>query len=269
MLIQINDDFDIKKIADSGQCFRMQQLPNGKYRAISGNEVAYIEEAAEGGWNFECTQTAYDCVWYDYFDLGRNYAAIRNGVPDTDPFMRHAGAFGKGIRILRQDAWESLVTFIISQRKSIPAIKKAVEILAVRYGRKITTPYEEVYTFPRASDMAHVSVEDFKACGLGYRASYVADAVNKVLTRQVDLEALNTMSNADILEALKRTHGVGDKVANCVLLFGYGRVDCAPVDVWILRAIEDYYHGVSPFENYGPTAGVLQQYMFYYIRNLK
>jgi len=269
MRINITDDFDIKKIAESGQCFRIKQLSNGKYRAITGKEVVYIEHLQDNSWSFECSKASFDSIWFDYFDLGRNYADIRNSIPDRDSYMKQASDFSNGIRILRQNVWEMLISFIISQRKSIPAIKTAIEILAAKYGEQISTPYETVHSFPAAETLKLVSKQDLELCGLGYRASYIIDAIQQVNSGAISLENIPSLTNSAVLEKLKKIHGVGDKVANCILLFGFARVDCTPVDVWISRTIENEYQGINPFDSYPGSGGIMQQYMFYYARKHK
>ena len=176
---------------------------------------------------------------------------------------------GAGIRILRQDAWEMLVTFIISQRKNIPAIQACVETLCTRYGAPLLQSGGNVlYAFPTAQALAAAGEQALRDCALGYRAPYVLAAAQAVAAGTLDLAALETLPDARLLEALMQQHGVGIKVANCVALFAYGRMECAPVDVWIQRVIDQHYAGQNPFPAYG-NAGILQQWMFYFARSEK
>lgn len=180
-----------------------------------------------------------------------------------------SGLAGAGIRILRQDAWEMLVTFIISQRKNIPAIQACVETLCTRYGAPLLQPGGNVlYAFPTAQALAAAGEQALRDCALGYRAPYVLAAAQAVAAGALDLAALETLPDARLLEALMQQHGVGIKVANCVALFAYGRMECAPVDVWIQRVIDQHYAGQNPFPAYG-NAGILQQWMFYFARSEK
>ena len=182
MEVCISDLFDLQKITDSGQCFRVAPLPGGTYRFITGGNVLYIRKAAEETYEVSCDQDTWEQIWSPYFDLARNYQDIRKAIPAEDPFLALAAQTGAGIRILRQDPWEILVTFIISQRKSIPAIRSVVELLSERYGSKIRTPSETLYTFPTASQLKDVHPEDYIACKAGYRAPYLCDAVRQVLS---------------------------------------------------------------------------------------
>ena len=264
MQVTISDDFDLQKIADSGQCFRVKAFDDGMFRFITGSEVLYIRKLSRARYEVSCPDETWRSVWVPYFDLERNYFRIRKAIPNTDTYMRLAARGGKGIRILRQDPWETLATFIISQRKSIPAIKASVEMLAERFGEEKSTPYETLYTFPSASQLEKASDQDLADCKLGYRVSYVKDAVAKVLSGNLDLPALSDLPDADVLNALKTVRGVGDKVASCVCLFSYGRTGIAPIDTWIHKIIACEYGGVDPFPAYGESAGIMQQYAFYY-----
>ena len=232
MTVTIPGDFDLQKIAASGQAFRIAQTPQG-WRFLAGDKLLYLQPGSGDTYTASCTPEEWQGFWHRYFDLNRNYAAIRAAVPKQDAYLCAAARAGAGIRILRQDAWEMLVTFIISQRKNIPAIQACVETLCTRYG-----------------------------------APYVLAAAQAVAAGALDLAALETLPDARLLEALMQQHGVGIKVANCVALFAYGRMECAPVDVWIQRVIDQHYAGQNPFPAYG-NAGILQQWMFYFARSEK
>ena len=269
MEVCISDLFDLQKIMDSGQCFRAVSCPQGGYRFITGGQVLYIQQCSEETYRVSCDQDVWERVWVPYFDLDRNYREISGQIPAEDAFLRLAAQAGAGIRILRQEPWETLVTFILSQRKSIPAIRAMVESLSQRYGTQLRTPFETVYTFPTAEQMRDVGVEDYLACKAGYRAPYLCDAVQQVLTGHLDLEGLASHPDGELIAALEEVRGVGVKVASCVALFAYGRTSCAPVDTWIRKIIQQEYRGKSPFDRYGASAGIMQQYFFYYAQNHK
>lgn len=264
--ITIEDDFDLARIGDSGQCFRVRRFPDDTYRFVTKDEAIYLRKLSEGRYSVSCGRGAWDSVWKRYFDLARNYREIREKAGNRNLFVDRAMESGAGIRVLRQDPWEMLVTFIISQRKSIPAISGAVEKLAVRYGRKIETEYETLYGFPAAEALEAAGAEELNACGLGYRTAYVRDAAEKVAGGELDLEAIGAYGDDSLYEELLKVHGVGKKVANCVCLFGYGRIARVPVDVWISRAIREECRGEDPFGSFGEEAGIIQQYIFYYER---
>lgn len=263
----IRDDFDLEKIALSGQCFRAKRMGAGVFRFVTGNHLLYIHRLSGNRYFASCGKEEWDTVWHDYFDLDTDYRAIRKEEQDKHPCIRKAVDYGRGLRILRQDSWEMLVTFIISQRKNIPAIAKAVELLADKYGHPLASDCEDVCSFPTAEDLRAVSVDELRDCGLGYRAPYVHDAVAKALRRDIDLDAIAGHEDGRLFHELQQINGVGKKVANCVCLFGYGRKSCVPVDVWISRAMQKDLKGASLEGLFGSRAGIMQQYLFFYERS--
>jgi N-glycosylase/DNA lyase len=267
MEIEITDDFDLDKIARSGQCFRMAALADGTYRIIHTRHVLYVKQVGKQLWDFDCSPAAYASVWRPFFDLDRRYKRIRRQIPREDAYLKKASVYGRGIRILRQDPWETLAAFIISQRKNIPAICKAVEDLSRQFGEVIATPREQVYAFPAPAALAEAGETALRQLGLGYRAPYVWGSARMVARGEVDLAALADAEDAELFDALKTLPGVGDKIANCVMLFGFGRLGRFPVDVWIKRVLDTAYGGDEGYRGYGPADGVMQQYMFFYARD--
>ncbi len=264
MQIEIKDDFDLEKIMVSGQCFRVRQFDDGTYRFVTGDCAVYIRKMAEQKFFVSCDEESWKNIWSVYFDLDRCYREIYNEECDKHPFIREAMGYGRGLRVLRQNPWEMLITFIISQRKNIPAISKAVEMLALKYGHDIDTEYETLRSFPSPQEMACASADELMECSLGYRTPYVLDAIKQVQTGNLDLNSISDYGDEELLGKLQTVHGIGKKVANCVGLFGYGRTACVPVDVWISRAIENECKGKDPFHLFGENAGIIQQYVFYY-----
>ncbi len=271
--IKIDDDLDLEKIMNSGQAFRIKKMPDDSFRFVYGEHILYIKPESSGRFSIETVNclspniTAADewkNAWSDYFDLERKYRDIRKKVPASDSYMKKACENGEGLRILRQDPWEMLVTFIISQRKSIPAIKDAVEKICEKYGKKFDTGHENIFLFPSARDMEKATEAELTECKLGYRVSYIRDAIDRVLTGGLDLNALYALSYEEAFERLKEVRGVGDKVSNCICLFAYSKTEAAPVDTWIAKVIEQEYAGANPFPSYGDAAGIMQQYIFYY-----
>ena len=269
MEVTISDLVDLGKIADSGQCFRASPLPGGGYRFIALGRVLDIRPQGAGRYQVSCGREDWEGVWRPYFDLGRDYRAVNRAIPAGDAFLQTAAREGAGIRILRQDPWETLATFILSQRKSIPAIRQGVETLSARYGAPLPTLEGQVYAFPTPEQLRDVGEADYRACKAGYRAPYLCDAVGQVLSGRLDLAGLAGLPDDALLAALEGVRGVGVKVASCVALFAYGRAACAPVDTWIKRIIQQQYQGRPPFARYGGAAGIMQQYFFYYALNHK
>ena len=264
MIITINDDFDMKKIAASGQCFRVKEFDEGLFRFITGEHVLYIRRQSEATYDISCSEEIWKKIWFPYFHLDRNYSEIRGRIGVRDKYLLAASYEGQGIRILRQDPWEMIVTFIISQQKTIPSIKNCVESLCLAYGNKIATPLEELYTFPTAERLASVKEETLREYKLGYRAPYIVDAATKISSGYIDLQDLYTRSDKKVFNTLKQISGIGDKVSNCICLFAYGRTRLAPIDTWISKVIDREYKGKNPFPKYKDAAGIMQQYIFYY-----
>lgn len=254
-------EFDVKKIADSGQCFRLNQLEAGRFQLTAFERCVELTERADD-WALDCSGAEMNALWRGYFDLDADYAAYRTAVPEKDAYLTTAADFGRGIRILRQDPWEMLVTFIISQRKNIPAIRTCVETLCTRYGE----PIGPTYAFPTPAELAGADEEALRTCALGYRAGYVLAAAQMADTGTLNLSALASLGDNELTERLMTVPGVGVKVANCVSLFGYHRIAAFPRDVWINRVVHEHYRGRFPLYRYKGFAGVMQQYLFYYAR---
>lgn len=259
MIITINDDFDLNKIISSGQCFRPSKINDDTYRFIVGKHVLLIKAAGINSYDVSCNEEEWNNVWKSYFDLDTNYSDIRAKIEDD--YMSKCADYGKGIRILKQDKWEMLVSFIISQRKSIPAIRSCIEKLCFKFGDVIG---EGIYAFPSPLQLSKATFDDLKEAGLGYRIPYIFDACEKVLSNNIILDEIDSLNDEHLFDKLKDIKGVGDKVANCVMLFAYHRVGRAPVDTWISRVINEEYNGINPFLAYNHTAGILQQYVFFF-----
>ncbi|MBR1421385.1 MAG: hypothetical protein IJ575_10090 [Selenomonadaceae bacterium] len=281
MQIKITDDFDLDKIIESGQCFRPRKIQD-RYRFITKNHVLYIRQI-EDEYEISCSAEEWNQIWLKYFDLETNYSSLRYKInrKARNEFINQAVEFGKGIRILRQDPLETLISFIISQRKSIPAIRSSVEKICDRFGTEIETEFESsVHLFPTIDQISQAAEEDLKSMALGYRVPYIIDAIQK-LTREIedesektdlekifpiDLEKLNDFSNEKLLETLQRIHGVGKKIANCVALYSYHRLNCVPIDVWIERAMLEDLEGMNLKRAFGDFSGLVQQYVYFYKR---
>ena len=269
MNIKITDDFNLQKIADSGQCFRVKVFSDGMYRFITGENVLYIKQTENGFYEISCSEDQWQDLWHAYFHLDRSYQEIRRKIPDTDSYLKQAADSGLGLRILRQEPWEMMITFIISQQRTIPSIKKAVEGIAQSFGDAVKTDYETVHLFPSPAQMCRITSKDLDQFRLGYRTSYILDAIDKVYGGRLDLDKISVYDDMALFHALKSVRGVGDKVANCIALFSYGRTSLAPVDTWIKKVIDQEYQGQTPFPGYGDVAGIMQQYMFYYAQQHK
>jgi N-glycosylase/DNA lyase len=252
---------DIAAIADSGQTFRFNRTGEGIYELRARDRCVHIsQESAAAPAYLDCPQKEYDSFWKDYLDLDTDYGRFLAAIPEDDDFLVAAGRTAGGIRILRQDPWEMLISFIISQRKNIPAIKSCIEKLCERFGTE--------GAFPGIEQLAGASREELAECSLGYRTDYVLEAARSAAEGRLDLYAMTGLADEELRRRLMDIKGVGIKVANCVMLFGYHRIAAFPVDVWIARIVKEHYAGTFPLERYEGFAGVIQQYMFYYERTV-
>lgn len=256
-------NFDAGQICRSGQCFRMTPLGGDRYRVIAGDR--WLELCQQGGEvTFSCTRGEYDGFWREYFDLDADYGAVIAAIDPADAYLVQAAAQGSGIRILRQDLWEMIVTFLISQQNNIKRIKKCVETVCARYGRECCGPEGSTYhAFPTPGELAAATEEELRSCGLGYRSRYLAGTAARAADGTCDLAAIRQMTYPQAREALMELPGVGGKVADCICLFALHHLDAFPVDVHIRRALEEAYPEGFPFERYRGSLGILQQYIFF------
>jgi len=256
-------DFDIKHTFDCGQCFRFYPYENG-YLGVAYNKALYLEKD-EDGVCIHTTQEDFDTLWKDFFDLDTDYDAIAELLP-KDEFTASAIAFGKGLRILKQEPWEALCSFIISQCNNIPRIQSIIDRLCTLFGDEIEWQGRKLYTFPNAKRISELSVEDLAPLRCGYRAPYIINAARLVAAGKVDFEALKKMDIASARKQIMSLEGVGPKVADCFLLFGLHKLDAFPVDTWMKKAAV-YYEGKFDGKAFGEYAGIAQQYIFYYARS--
>ena len=257
------EKLDIKKIALSGQCFRIRRSADPAVWEAQALDRFLLLRESEDAVGIDCSEAEFAGFWKDYFDLDTDYGAIEKSIDPDDKFLTAAAEYSRGIRILRQDPWEMLITFIISQRKNIPAITSCVEKISAEFGSSLG---EGRFAFPTPQQLAEAG-EALSSCSLGYRDRYVENAAKLVASKEVDLYAWNSLPDEELTEKLLSFYGVGIKVANCVKLFGYHRINAFPIDVWIKRVIDEKYGGSFSTERYEGFAGIIQQFMFFYGRN--
>lgn len=263
MITKVIRDFDLEQISRSGQCFRMERISENTWRLIAFGR--YLEAGQQGEQvEFSCSEEEFENVWRNYFDLDTDYQKVKQAIDREDEYLCRAARLGGGIRILRQELWEMIVTFIISQRNNIPRIKKCVETICREFGEKRRDFQGRIYdVFPPPQVLAEIGEERLRECGLGYRASYIAKTAQMVWRREVDLRRLEKMEYEKAREELCRLCGVGNKVADCISLFALHHMDAFPIDTHIQQMLKRYPGGF-PFEKYQGSAGILQQYAFYY-----
>lgn len=260
------EDFDAAAIFECGQAFRWNPAEEGVYFGVAFNRAAKVVTEDEGAYII-CGEGDYEAVWHDYFDMERDYAELRRKI-SRERALAEACSFGKGIRILRQDPWEALCSFIISQCNNIPRIKKIVETLCRLCGDRFDFCGEEFYAFPPAERVAELSDGELGTLRAGYRAPYIREAARRVSRGEADLERISGLDTESAKKELLQFPGVGEKVASCTLLFGMGKLDAFPIDVWMKRAIVEFFgEGRFDYRRFGGYAGLAQQYMFHYMRN--
>jgi N-glycosylase/DNA lyase len=260
-------DFDPVRIFECGQCFRWNADENGVYTGVAQNRAARLRRVGDSIHITGSTED-FETIWRNYFDLDRDYEKIRRQLC-IDDFMQKATDYGAGIRILRQDKWEALCSFIVSQCNNIPRIKKIIDILCTEFGNKIEFGSKTYHTFPTAQDLAPLDESDLAPLRCGYRASYIISAAKAIAGGTLDLEELSQQTADTARAKLKQLRGVGDKVADCAILFGLNMQDAFPQDVWIKRAIAEQYSKTFDPKIFSPYAGIAQQYIFYYTRSKK
>lgn len=244
---------NIETIAKSGQCFRLNKIGWNHYELVAKNKVINIYDDGRGSFIFHPVHE-----WmFDYFNVDLN-----TEIKNPDPFLLNAILHSPGLTILHQDPWEVLISFIISQRKSIPAIKNSIERLCRTYGTFIDDTH---YAFPTAEQLTHLDKDD---CGLGYRKSYIEELAKDVVNGKFSMEELVAVDYDTAKKMLLSIKGVGEKVANCTLLFSLGFYNAFPIDVHVQKVLDEHYPDGFPYERYDGQLGLVQQYLFEYQRYL-
>ena len=275
--------FELVDIFECGQCFRWNKQLDGSYTGIFGKNVMNVQKVGNiVTFKGICDENIKEIV-ENYFDLNRDYEEIKNKLSKIDENVKKSIEYGKGIRILNQDLWEMIISFIISANNNIPRIKGIIEKLSQKYGQEIEWNGEKYYTFPTPEELKDVTIEDYRKLGLGFRDIRLYETVHMVLDKKVDLNKMQQNPNTyEVREQLLTLSGVGPKVADCILLFStLKRFEVFPIDVWVRRVMNELYiknedeNKVSKMkleklarEKFGNFAGIAQQYLFYWIRSI-
>lgn len=271
--------FKVKDIFECGQCFRWNEEPDGSYTGIFGHNVLNVKEEKDIVITGICDGNIED-ICKNYFDLDRNYEEIKETLSLIDDNMKESIKYGEGIRILNQDLWEMIISFIISANNNIPRIKGIIERMSAKYGQEIRFRGTSYYTFPTIDELSQASVKDLKDLGLGFRDRYVYETTKKIKEGKINLENLKQEPTNEVRKQLLTLTGVGPKVADCIMLFStLKRFDVFPVDVWVRRVMNDLYiHNEDETkvnkkqiqeiarDKFGALEGIAQQYLFYWKR---
>ena len=283
-VLKNQESFELKDIFECGQCFRWEKNDDGSYTGVIKAGVLnikkdiYQNQIIIKGKIFKNENI--EEIVSEYFDLKTNYTKIKQTLSKVDSYLKESISFGEGIRILKQDFWETIISFIISANNNIPRIKKIINNLSRKYGEKIEWNGEEYYTFPSVENLSRASIEDLRKLGLGFRDKRIYRTTQMILNKEVDLENIANINNTQQLRnELLKLDGVGEKVADCILLFSLHRFDVFPIDVWVRRVMNDLYIHNCVEENvkkeeikkiakekFDKYQALAQQYLFYWKR---
>lgn len=276
-------NFELDHIFECGQCFRWNRQENGSYIGVAFGRVIEVEKKGEDVIIFNTTEDEFNRIWSNYFDLYRDYSEIKN-VLSKDSILEKSVEFGHGIRILRQDPFELIVSFIISANNRIPMIKRAIEKISQKWGNELEYKGKKYFAFPTIEQLNEATEEELEKCGTGFRAKYIKNTVENVYANTIkkdqydekyDIDWIKSQEDDICHKELQKFMGIGPKVADCIMLFSMQKYSAFPVDVWVKRAMHYFYlapdvslkkireFGVNKF---GELSGFAQQYLFYYAR---
>lgn len=267
-------DFELAHIFECGQCFRWNRNDDGSYTGVIKDGILKVKKT---GNNVEMYTNIDDFgLISEYLDLATDYSKIKSILAQDDENIREALKYGSGIRILNQDPWEMLISFIISAANNIPRISKTIEKISANYGKRVIFDEKEYFLFPTPGELAKASKEDLRALGLGFRDKYIYGATKLVLDEKIDLTNISKFPYREAKKTLTSIPGVGEKVADCILLFSMKKKEAFPVDTWIKKVMSELYvdsrnvKKISDFaeHKFGEYAGIAQQYLFYWRREL-
>ncbi len=253
--------FDLAQTLDCGQSFRWKEETDGSFIGVVRGQVANVRYT-DGSLFVTQSGEVDENLWKSYFDLELDYESIKADLSSMHDVLKEASTYAGGIRILNQEPFEALITFIISQNNNIGRIKGIVERLCENFGEEIE---EGFYAFPTAEKLSKLTPDDLAPIRAGFRHRYIIDAAKKIQSGEIDLEKLKTMEYMQAQKELMKITGVGVKVADCVLLYGLHRLESFPLDVWMKRAMEVLFDGMKGDE-FGEYGGIAQQYIFHYSR---
>ncbi len=272
-------NFNISQIFDCGQCFRFDPVKGTVHKhefegVAMGRYIRLCQDSPDSVTIYNTTKEEYDSLWKHYLSLDTDYSEIRRDIAERfsvatggrDTVMPLAMKCAEGIRILRQEPWEAVCSFIVSQNNNIPRIKKIIAAMSRAYGEPIFAEGKTYYAFPTPKALADAGESAIFGLRTGFRAKYIYDAACKAASGELDFDAIRAASPGDAREFLCKIKGVGPKVAACAMLFGFGKTEAFPIDVWIKRVLAKYYPDGLDISALGKYAGIAQQYLFYYER---
>lgn len=270
-------NFELSHIFDCGQCFRWEQQENGNYIGVAFGKVIEVEKTNNDVILYNTNEEEFKNIWCNYFDLYRDYDAIKE-ILSKDELLRKSVEFGWGIRLLQQQPFEIIISFIISANNRIPMIKRAINNMAEKWGKPITYKDKIYYTFPSIDDLENCTIDELEKCGTGFRAKYIKNTIDAILRGDIDINYIKDLDDDMCHSELQKISGVGPKVGDCIMLFSMNKYSAFPVDVWVKRAMQHFYLApdvslkkIREFgrDKFGQLSGFAQQYLFYYARENK
>ncbi|HZJ77075.1 MAG TPA: DNA glycosylase [Oscillospiraceae bacterium] len=278
VIIKNIEDFEPEHIFECGQCFRWNLEDDGSYTGVAYHKILNVNKNKDTVIFNNTNIEDFKDIWIEYFDLNNDYSKIKRDLVKKDVTLEIAINFGHGIRILKQEPHEALISFIISANNAIHRIKKSVELLSEGFGQYLGEYRgKRYYGFPDIETISQLNDEQIRRCGVGYRSKYILETAKKIVDEDISLKQLKELNNEDCYNTMLKFSGVGPKVASCVLVFAMDKIEFYPVDVWVKRAMEHFYFHqntsnkkIEQFarEKFGRYAGYAQQYLFYYARGL-
>lgn len=274
ILIKNVENFELKHIFECGQCFRWNREESGNYIGVAFGRVLEVEKIGEDVMLYNTTEEEFYKYWLNYFDLSREYSKIKSEL-SKDVILKSSVEFGYGIRLLQQESFELLISFIISSNNRIPMIKRAISKISLLWGEPIEYKGQTYYSFPSIESLHKATLEELEACSIGFRAKYIKNTVEKIYLNTEELNSIISSNDDECHNNLQNYNGIGPKVADCIMLFSMGKYSAFPVDVWVKRAMQHFYlapdvslkkireFGRDKFKN---LSGFAQQYLFYYAR---
>lgn len=270
-------NFNIKQVVECGQCFRWKKVTDSNYIGVAYGRVIEVVQEGDKIQILNTTEEDFNNIWQEYFDFNRDYSEVKDKLID-DELLKKSMEFGYGVRVLNQEPFEILISFIISARNSIPVISKTINNISKKYGTKLQYKGEDYYTFPTIEQLSIATEDDIRETGASFRSKYIVDTVRRLKDGELSLEEIMALNDDECHTKLQEFKGVGAKVADCVMLFSMKKTSAFPVDVWVKRAMIYFYNAkdsslnkirIFARDRFGELSGFAQQYLFYYARENK
>lgn len=275
LVIKVKNNFDLRSTITCGQIFRYFEDENG-FTVILKDRVIKLTEDNDQILVESNKEENLKEVVYDYFDLDRDYELIEKNILKKDKNLKEALAFSRGLKMIHQDPFETLMSYIISQNNRVPSIANALNLISYNYGEKVTFKNKDYYLFPEFDKLKNLSEEDFRKCKVGFRDKYICGILKSINEKDLDLDSIYNMDSEKSLNYLMSFKGIGNKVASCILLFAYQKFDVYPIDTWVKKFMKEDYNiegekNIKEFtlNTYNEYSGLAIQYMFNYKRNNK